>query len=290
MRINRRLGLGLLSPLGLVLLLTIVIPAGTFFVYSFFTFELLEPQPGFHLHNYSDALSDPLYRKLASHTLAIAAPTTVVTVVLGYTLSYYLAFRAGRARGLVLALVVVSMMASFLARVYAWRTLLGERGVINTALESLGVIHDPLGFLLFSRVAVVIAQVNLFLPFTALVLYASMTTIPHTLHEGARDLGAAGPEVFRRITLPLTGPALLSATAFTFFLSAGDYITPVFLGGPGGVTFGTAISDQLRIAGNYPLGAALAFVMVLAFALLYLLLRTAFKAMRLLPRTATVGA
>jgi spermidine/putrescine transport system permease protein len=285
MRIRRNLGVMLASPLALLLILTIAVPAGTFFVYSFYKFVLLEPKAGFDLGNYRTALSDQLYHKLAWNSVAIAGPTTVLSVVFGYVLAYYLAFVASvRRRQVVLALIVISLMASYLVRIYAWRTLLGEQGLINDALRSVHVISEPLGFLLFSRFAVVVAQVNLFLPFTALVLYASLSGVSPQLAEGARDLGARRVETLRRVLLPLSGRAVLSAGALTFFLSAGDYITPVLLGGTNAETFGTAISDQLRITGDYPLGAALAFVMVAAFAVFYWLLRVLLRTTGVLPR------
>jgi spermidine/putrescine transport system permease protein len=285
MRLNARLGAALASPLILLLIATIVVPAGTFLAYSFYDFVLLEPKPGFQLDHYSTALTDPLYHKLAWNSIAIAVPATVLSVAFGYVLAYYLAFVASRrSRQVLLALVVISLMASYLVRIYAWRTLLGEQGLINSALEGIGLIDKPFGFLLFSRFAVVVAQVNLFLPFTALLLYASLSGLSAQLVEGARDLGARRAEALRRVLVPLSGHAILAAAALTFFLSAGDYITPVLLGGTNSSTFGTAISDQLRITGNYPLGAALSFVMVAGFAAVYWGLRLSMRAAGMLPK------
>lgn len=278
MRLNARIAALLASPLAVLLLATLLIPAGTFLIYSFYTFHLLEPHPAFQLGNYTAALSDPLYHQLALNSFLIAAPTTIVSVLFGYVVAYYLAFVAApRGRQLVLGLVVISMMASYLVRIYAWRTLLGENGILNKALETGGLIHKPIGFLLFSRFAVVVAQVNLFLPFAVLVLFASLSGIPSHLIDGARDLGARRREALRRVVIPLSGRAILSAAALTFFLSAGDYITPVLLGGTNSATFGTAISNQLLITGNYALGAALSFVMVAAFVVVYWVLRLSMR-------------
>src|SRR5581483_3248117 len=129
------------------------------------------------------------------------------------------------------ALVIISMLASYLARVYAWRTLMGSQGIINTGLQALGIIHSPLGWLLFLRVAVIAAEVNLSMPVAALILYAALAGIPGELREVSRDLGAGRFQTLRRITLPLSGRAVFAAAALTFFLSSGDYITPEFLGG-----------------------------------------------------------
>jgi len=132
-------------------------------------------------------------------------------------------------------------------------------------------------------VAVVIAQVNIVLPFTALVLYLSMLGIPPELRESARDLGAKPAEVLVRVILPLTGPALLAAAALTFFGSMGDFVTPVFLGGTHSATFGTAIDDQLRQNLDYGFGSALSFTMVIGFVLVYAFAWIGMRRLRLIP-------
>ena len=277
------------TPLALILLVSLVIPAGIFFVYSFLTFNLRQVQVNFTLENYFIALTDPLYRKLAWNTLLIATPTTLLAVAGGYLTAYYLVFNAERSRNPLLALVVLSMMASYLARIYAWRTILGEQGILNSALASIGLTDKPIELLLFSRTAVIIAQVNIFLPFTTLLLYSSLLSIERDLRESARDLGAAPGEVIRRIVIPLSGSALLSAIMFTFFVSAGDFITPVFLGGRNSATFGTAIADELHVTSNYALGSALSFVMLLGFAVFYVLVRYPMKLVGFLPRRGIAG-
>lgn len=283
MALSRRGALALLAPLTLILAGAIVVPAGIFFLYSFYSFELLEPRPGFDLGHYTTVLGDELYRRLAWNTVKIALPTTIVSVCAGFALAYYIALCRGRLRSLLVALVVVSMLASYLARIYAWRTLLGQEGILASVIQTTGVGDGVPDFLFFSRVSVVIGQVNFLLPFTTLVLYAGLSGVPERLRDAGRDLGARPLTVFTRVTLPLVGPALLSAIVFTFFLSAGDYLTPLLLGGSEGSTYGTVISDQLKLTGNYPLGAALSFVMVAAFALAYAVVRLSMRSLGLLP-------
>jgi len=157
-----------------------------------------------------------------------------------------------------------------------------ERNGVHHVLD---VIEAPVGFLLFSRIAVVIAEVNFFMPLTTLVIFSSLSSIPPGLEPASRDLGASAWTTLRRITLPLAGNALFGAALFVFFLSAGDYITPVFLGGIGSsATFGTLIADQLGTTLNYPLGAATAFVMFVLFAIVVVVLRVSMRAGGLLPR------
>lgn len=284
MGLSRRGGLALLAPLTLILVGAIIVPAGVFFVYSFFTFELLEPKPGFDLGHYGAVLSDEIYRRLAWSTVRIAVPTTVLSVCGGFALAYYIALCRGRKRTILLALVVVSMLASYLARIYAWRTLLGQEGILAGLVQTTGLGDGAPGFLSFSRVGVIIGQVNFLIPFSTLVLFAGLSGIADRLRDAGRDLGARPVTVFTRVTLPLAGPALLSAITFTFFLAAGDYLTPQLLGGSEGTTFGTVISDQLKLTGNYPLGAALSTVMVAAFAIAYAVVRVTMRSLGLLPR------
>ena len=114
----------------------------------------------------------------------------LISVAGGYAIAYYLAFKAKRSRTPLFALVVVSMLASYLARIYAWRTLMGSDGIVNSTLQSLGLVHHPVSWLIFSRTPVILAEANLYLPIAALILYASLSGLPPELEEAARDLGA----------------------------------------------------------------------------------------------------
>jgi spermidine/putrescine transport system permease protein len=282
--LSRRLAAFLVTPLGALLLFGVTVPVALLFAFSFFHLRLLEVVPGATVDNYHRVLTTSLYRKYALNTFLIAAPTALLSVVGGYVLAYFLAFRASHPR-IPLVAVVIALMGSYLALIYSWRTLSGESGIFNSLLETLHVTHAPLGILLFSRVAVVTAEVNFFLPFTTLVLYSSLTSISPGLEAAARDLGASRSRTLWKITLPLTGNALFGATLFVFFLSAGDYITPVFLGGIGSsATFGTLIADQLSTTLNYPLGAAIAFVMLALFLVMVVMLRLGMRGAGLLPR------
>jgi spermidine/putrescine transport system permease protein len=283
--LSRRLAALLLTPLGALLLLAVTVPVAMLFAFSFFRISaLLQIVPTFTWDNYRQAVTDPIYRTFALNTLLIAGPTAVLSIVGGYVLGYFLAFRARRSRGVLLVAVVIALMGSYLALVYSWRTMSGESGIINSLLETLHLTRHPLNILLFSRIAVVTAEVNFFLPFTTLVLFSSLSSIPPGLEAAARDLGASRWMTLRRITVPLSGSALFGATLFVFFLSAGDYITPVFLGGIGSSgTFGTLIADQLDTTLNYPLGASIAFVMLGLFLLIVVALRVTMKAGSLLP-------
>lgn len=287
MRAERGIAVALGFPLAALLVAGVLVPGAILFAYSFLGFSNYEIQPGFRLDWYRTILSDGIYRAVALNTLAIAVPTTIASVAGGYAIAHHIVFDARRSARVLFVLVVVSLLASYLARVYAWRTLMGSEGIINTALLSLGLVDEPVGWLLFSRFPVILAEINLYMPVAALIAFASLAGIPGEIREAARDLGAGPLQTLLRVTIPATGPAVFASAALTFFLSCGDYITPAFLGGPGTAsTFGTLIATRITMDGNYPIGAALSFTMVAAFAAYAAVLFVALRALRFLPRRA----
>ena len=260
----------LTSPALLVLGLALLIPILLLLVQSFVvSLGYGQLQYSFTLSNYAEALKDPVNRSIAIRTFSIAAVTASVCIILGYPASFFITFRLRRAKNLALFLVVVSLFTSYLVRLYAWYTVLGRDGLINTALKTLHLIDRPISFLLFSKWAVLIAFVNVFLPFTILILASSMQSIPADLLENSRDLGASAVQSFTKVVLPLTTPGLVAAFAYTFVLTSGDYITPALLGGKQSTTLASIVRDQFVTFGNQPGGAALSFLMVLVFAAVY---------------------
>ena len=268
---RRRSVLLLASPALLVLGLALLIPILLLLVQSFVvSLGYGQLQYSFTLSNYAEALKDPVNRSIAIRTFSIAAVTASVCIILGYPASFFITFRLRRAKNLALFLVVVSLFTSYLVRLYAWYTVLGRDGLINTALETLHLIDGPISFLLFSKWAVLIAFVNVFLPFTILILASSMQSIPADLLENSRDLGASAVQSFTKVVLPLTTPGLVAAFAYTFVLTSGDYITPALLGGKQSTTLASIVRDQFVTFGNQPGGAAISFLMVLVFAAVYI--------------------
>jgi len=287
MRIPRRLEALLLAPLALLLISSVVVPGLILLVYSLFVWQFLEPTGSLTTQNYIDILSAPLYRKLLDNTIAIALPTTIFSVAGGAVIAYRIVFGSGRGRGLMFALVVTALMASYLVRIFAWRTLLGNSGILNSALEAFGLVSQPLSFLLFTRSSAILAESTLFMPLVALSFYAALSGVPGDLREAARDLGAGRAQTLIRVTLPLVGGTVLATTALTFFLSAGDYVTPVLVGGTDSSTFGTVIATRMGPAADYGTGAAVSFLVLIGFILVFLGLRQLLRTVRILPeRTA----
>jgi spermidine/putrescine transport system permease protein len=263
----RRTGSGYLlaAPLMLLVAALLVLPIGTFLVYSFLTPGPFRVGLPFTLENYHLAFTDPTYWRLMLNSVRVGLATAAISTVLGYALAYYASFRAGKLKTAVLALTVVSILGGYLVRIYAWRIVLGAEGVLNSALGALGLSRHPLQFLLFSPSAVVVALVNIYIPFTALTVFAALENVGRDLIEAARDLGAGPLRAFARVVLPLTGRAVFTGFLFVFLLTAADYVTPQLIGGPSGSMIGVVVYDQFVRLGNWALGAALSFYIVLVF-------------------------
>jgi ABC-type spermidine/putrescine transport system permease subunit I len=277
-----RFGPGALTlPAAFGLLLFFAAPLGTFFLYSFLTNSLYEVSRPLTLEGYSDALSSEVNRTLGVNSLVVGLCAAAATVVIGLPVAYWLRFAAGRWQVLVLFLITATLFASYLVRIFAWQSILGGNGLLNSGLRRLGVIDEPLGFLLYNRFSVTVALVHIFLPYVVLVLYAGFRPVSPALVEAAQDLGANAFTRWRRVILPLVAAPAVTAFMLVFVLSAADYVTPQFVGGTDGALLGVRIQAALTGVGNWPLGAALSFLMLAAFLLCYLLTVLALRLLRL---------
>ena len=265
------------TPSAVAMLVFFVAPIAVVVAYSFLTGELFQIGAPVTLGNYESALTLGVNRTLVWNSIVTGAVTASVTVGVGLPIAYWLHFCAGRMATPVVSLVVASMFAGYLVRIYAWRTVLGSNGVVNATLESIGLIDEPLGFLIFSRTAVIIAELHLSLPFAVVILYAAIRAIRPDLLEAAEDLGA-GPWVrWRQVVLPLMASPIANAWMFVFIISSADFVTPQFLGGVQGQLIGTQVNRYFREAGDYGKGAALAILMMLFYAVLYALIRRSLR-------------
>lgn len=265
---ERRITVGPLTlalPALAAMLVLFVVPLVVFAVYSFLTGALFTVSGPLTANNYHEALSSDLNRVLASNSAVVGFLSAVVTVALGLPIAYWLRYAAGRWRVLVLFLITATLFASYLVRIYAWRSILGESGLLNSGLRRIGVIDDPLGFLLYNKFSVTVALVHIFLPYVVLVLYAGFLPLTSSLLESAQDLGANALVRWRRVVLPLIAAPAVSAFIFVFVLSAGDYVTPQLIGGTDGVLLGVQVQAEFKAVGNFPLGAATSLLMLAAF-------------------------
>ncbi|HUR17190.1 MAG TPA: ABC transporter permease [Candidatus Limnocylindrales bacterium] len=263
------------------MLLFFVAPIALFLVYSFLTAGLYSVSAPLTIDSYREAVDSEFNRALARNSFLIGVTAALVTVAFAIPVAYWLRYSAGRWRMPVLFLITASMFASYLVRIYAWRSILGSNGLLNSGLERLGLVDEPLGFLLYNRFAVTVALVHIFLPYVVLVVYAGFAPIPSGLLEAARDLGAGALQRWRRVILPLIAAPAASSFLFVFVLSAADYVTPQFLGGANGLMLGVQIQTSFVSTGNWPLGAALSFLMLAAFVGCYAAVALALRLLKL---------
>ena len=279
---NEWTGRLLAAPAAFYMIAFFLVPTAILLVYSFWTAASYRITPDFVLANYVDALTSPLFWRVTSNAILIGLVTAAATLILAIPVAYYLTY-VSRSQA-ILYLILITWFSSYLVRIYAWRTLLGTNGLLNTILLQLGLVDAPVEAFLFSRFAVAITLIHVYLPLCILMVVSALRDIKPELIEAARDLGTGPLGAFFRVIAPNAASGLIGAFMLTFILVAGDYVTPQMLGGSSGQTTGLLIADQFRKTGNWPLGAAQAFIMVAITGLLYAAILVAGRATGLLPK------
>jgi spermidine/putrescine transport system permease protein len=272
-------GLVTVSPPLVYALLLLAAPLATIVLFSFWTQNFLQIDRTFTLANYTTALTDPLYRELMLRSLRISAMVTAVTVILAFPVAYFISFHVQPDRkSLWLFLITIPFWTSYLIRVFLWRVILAYDGPVNGTLLALGVIDEPLSFILYNANAVIITLAHAFAPFAILPIFVSLEKIDRSLLEAARDLGESRAMTFLRVTLPLAMPGVLAAVLIVSIPTVGDYVTPRLVGGSGGTMIANMIYAQIFDLNDRPMGATLAVLAmaVVALSLLWLIARIRF--------------
>jgi len=229
----------------------------------------------FGLQNFERILDKPVYQVIIVRTVVVAAIVTICDALIAFPIAYYMARVASpRRRAFLTIAVLLPLWASYLVRVYAWRVILSENGILDWALNlvGLGGLSDLFGI---SDLSMTIVFIYLWLPYMILPLYAGLERIPSSVLEASADLGAGGRMTFRRVVLPLVRPALFAGSIFTFSLTLGDYITPELVSNTQFI--GNTIAASQGVAGDTPFAAALAMVTISIMAI-YLLIARRFGA------------
>lgn len=266
----------LISPPFLYALVLMAFPLAAIFLFSFWTQDFMDVDTTFTLDNYREIFEKPIYGALLQRSLFVSTCVTVVTVILAFPVAYFVSFhvRAER-KSLWLFLITIPFWTSYLIRVFLWKVILGFNGVINTGLINIGLIEEPLTFILYNVNAVIITLAHAFAPFAILPIFVALEKIDRSLLEAAQDLGESKMMTFFRVTLPLAMPGVVAAVLIVFIPTIGDYVTPELMGGAGGKLIANMIQTQFLALNNAPLGAALAIVAmvcVTAIALVFVLL------------------
>jgi spermidine/putrescine transport system permease protein len=214
------------------------------------------------LEHYREVLRTPAFLRQLGVSVLVAMGVAAVATALAYPVAYFLAFRAERRAALFLTLLLIPFAVSYLLRVMAWKLMLGREGGINSLLGMLGLVDEPVALLLYSRAAVIITLVYVWIPFAALPIYAAMQRVDRAHLEAAADLGAGPWARFFRVTLPLSLPGALAAFSMVFIPTVGEYVTPSLVGGTEGVMYGNIIQGFFTRSANWAMGSALAMIML----------------------------
>ena len=264
-------GYTLLSPTLLVMAFGMGVPLAIMVIMSFWTQHGFEFDTTFTFANYGELVDRPIYEKLMLRSLWISGACTVATVLLSYPMAYYVAFHVHRRKLIWIILMTLPFWTSYLLRVFTWKIILGFNGVINSGLKALGLVEQPLEFLLYSPSAVVITLTHAWAAFAILPIYVSLEKIDRSLLEAATDLGDGPVARFLRVTLPLSLPGVIAATVLIFVPTVGDYVTPALVGGPDGLMLANIIQAHFGNVNNWPMGSALAITSMIAVGLIVLI-------------------
>ena len=227
------------------------------------------------LDNYIAVATTEVYRTIAVRTVVMATLVTATCVIVAFPIAFYISRVASpRVRGILVVSILLPLWSGYLVKVYAWRLILSQNGVLNSILGIVG-LHGP-GY---SDVAVWLVESYLWLPYMIIPIVAGLERIPSSLLEASSDLGGHAGLTFRRVVLPLAIPAVVAGSIFTFSLTLGDYITPTLVSNTRFI--GNVVYDFVGVAGNQPLAAAYAMVPV-TIMLVYLLLARRFGALEAL--------
>lgn len=253
-------GLLLFGPYGIYLVLFLVIPFANISLLSVYTYSSSQiAVPNLTLANFA-RLVEPYYLQLFGRTIGFGLVTTAICAVLGLPVAYYLARASRNVMTVGMLLLMTPLMISTVIRVFGWVVILGREGLINQVLTLLGV--DGGIDILYTKTAVVIGLVQLYLPFMVLPVMAAIERIPRNLEEAAQNLGASWGQTFLRTVLPLSLPGLLSGCVLVYGLSISAYVTPTLMGGSGGRMVGQQIYDQVLVSYNWPGAAAASLVLI----------------------------
>lgn len=262
---------GLLAAPALFTLLFVVAPLAMMLLYSFWTVRGPDIVPEWTLQHYLDFFQKPLFYNQALKSLRLALLVTVTCLLIGFPVAYFIASQPVRQRNVWLLLTIVPMWSSYVVRIYAWRTILGLDGMLNSILVWVGLLAEPTRSISFNQLAVYITLTNYLLPFMIMPLVSTLEKIPASQMQAARDLGSSFWDAIRRVLLPLSLPGMFVGGMNVFIVALADYLTPKLVGGTDGLMIGNVIQSEFGAAFNWPLGAAATYVTA-GLALLLLML------------------
>lgn len=249
-------------------LAALAVPMGLLVLFSFWTQDYVRIDTDLTLANYEKIADRTIYLTVFLRSVGISGLVTFLTVLLAYPLAYYVAFDVTRHKMVWLILITLPFWTSYLLRVFAWKIILGYDGVVNSGLAWLGLVEQPLAFLLYNPTAVILTLAHAWAAFAILPIYVSLEKIDRSLLEAATDLGDGPIRRFWRVTFPLSMPGVVAAAIVIFIPTVGDYVTPSLVGGPSGLMVANLIQTQFSKANDWPLGAALSIASMVSVTLI----------------------
>lgn len=262
---NKITSAGVLSVPVVWTLVFLFIPYAIIFTYSFYLKQFPTFVPAFQFGNYQLIFTDPQYLQVLLRTAKIALIVALSALLLAYPLAYFLVFKikSKKTRLILYMAVIVPLWVSYLLRAYTWKTILGSQGVLNSFLVMVGILDEPSDVFLYNQFSMVVTLTYIFVPFMVMPIYAALEKIPRNLIEVSKDLGVGPFRTFLSVTLPLSTPGIVAGATFTYCLTFGDFIASFLVGGPDGLMVANVITSQFGAALNWPLGSALAIVMLI---------------------------
>lgn len=267
---------GILAPVVVWLMLFLIIPYLNLLMYSFWKNGAFAVEHTCTLENYirffsqKQGTSSPVWVLL--DTLRIALTVTTCAVVISYPLAYFINFgiKNAKYKNMFYMLAIIPLWISYVMKAYSWTIILGTHGILNSFLLWAGIIHKPVEMFLYNDFSVIIAMVNIYVPFVLMPMYTSLEQIPRNLIDASEDLGCNAVRTFFKVVLPLSLPGVITGATYAFTLSMGDFLAPQLLGG---ATSSTKIANivqlQFGTSNNWPYGAAIG-VIILALILVIL--------------------
>jgi putative spermidine/putrescine transport system permease protein len=271
----------LLAPPLLAFSLVYLASLAALFVSSFWSVNpfTTEIEHLWNVDNYKTLWEASAYRTIALRTIGIAAAVTLADAVLAFPLAFFMArVSSARTRTILFVGVLLPLWSSYLVRVYIWRLILNNDGVLNWTLGKLFGAHVGIAY---TNWAVWLIFTYVWLPFMILPVFGALERIPESLIEASRDLGASGWRTFRSVVLPLALPGVVAGSIFTFSLTLGDYVTPLLAGGSSSQFIGNVVYESVGVSNNVPFAAAFAAVPLVVMGVYLLIARRlgAFEAM-----------
>jgi len=249
-------------PMVIWIIVLVAIPNLYLLIYSFWTSSFGTVDHTSSLENYKQLLSSEVFRLLFKRTLLIAIVSSLLATSIAYVTALIVVRKFGRYKLLAALLILIPLWVSYLMRIFAWKIILGDNGLLTGLAKSLGLGDSLAGVFLYSRSSVILTLTYVAIPYAFLSVYTSLDRIPGHLLEASADCGASAWTTFRKVVWPLSRPGAAIGFGIAFVLTFGDYVTPSMVGGLSGTMLGSLVLQEFGIANNWPVGAAVGITII----------------------------